>query len=613
MRRLMGVIKDRHGTYYAQQRVPERLQKAVARVLGTGRSKQVFLKRSLGTKVLKDANVRAKLVLSDFDRIIRDAEAVEKSKPPTRTKLSDAEISRVAEYVYAKELGWDQRVREGGRDELKRMLNSARKQAKEDGEDPDEIQPWWQYNELPTYGLSAAQLASNREEVQEELRSMREALALSDITAVQDQLADGLDAFGINLDPSSPYYPNVGAVVLRAYVRALEDIAKRNDGHPVETPVLPRAPTSTPATAGGTLRNAFDGWEKERTRPPNTLLEYKRAVQMFIELHGDLPVAEIRKSHALKFREALQLVPVPRLRRGPLRNATLTVLSDWGRKHPDAPKVSAGTINKQLGAVQAIAGWAHHNGIIPDDVPWPDPFHRMRLEEEQSSRTSFTVNELQSIFDTALFTAHELPVGAKGAAGVWLPLLALFTGARQAEIAGLQASNIEHETSTPLLFIVADRKAGKRVKTRVSERVIPVHPQLVKLGFIKYVKERAREGERAWLFPTVAPDQHGALSAWSKWFSRYKHDTAGVTDNNKVFHSFRHVFQDALRRATPDEELRDAIQGRSNQKSVSRGYGAKAMLDRWGTKILARTVSKISYPGLDLSRVGPLRTIKRKT
>jgi integrase len=191
-------------------------------------------------------------------------------------------------------------------------------------------------------------------------------------------------------------------------------------------------------------------------------------------------------------------------------------------------------------------------------------------------------------------------------------LLALFTGARQAEIAGLQASNIEHETSTPLLFIVADRKAGKRVKTRVSERVIPVHPQLVKLGFIKYVKERAREGERAWLFPTVAPDQHGALSAWSKWFSRYKHDTAGVTDNNKVFHSFRHVFQDALRRATPDEELRDAIQGRSNQKSVSRGYGAKAMLDRWGTKILARTVSKISYPGLDLSRVGPLRTIKRK-
>jgi hypothetical protein len=48
--------------------------------------------------------------------------------------------------------------------------------------------------------------------------------------------------------------------------------------------------------------------------------------------------------------------------------------------------------------------------------------------------------------------------------GDWLPLLALFTGARQAEIAGLQASNVQHETDNPMLFIVADRKAGKRLK-----------------------------------------------------------------------------------------------------------------------------------------------------
>src|SRR5690349_1134915 len=116
MRKLMGLIKDRHGTYYAQQKVPERLQQAVARVLGKSRPKQVFLKKSLSTKVLKEANVRAKPVQMDFDRIIRDAEVVEKSKPPTRTALSSAEISRMAEYVYAKELDWDQRVR-SGRDE----------------------------------------------------------------------------------------------------------------------------------------------------------------------------------------------------------------------------------------------------------------------------------------------------------------------------------------------------------------------------------------------------------------------------------------------------------------------------------------------------------------
>lgn len=57
MRGLMGLTKDRHGTYYAQRKVPERLQEAVARVLNSEEPKQVYLKKSLGTKVLKEANV----------------------------------------------------------------------------------------------------------------------------------------------------------------------------------------------------------------------------------------------------------------------------------------------------------------------------------------------------------------------------------------------------------------------------------------------------------------------------------------------------------------------------------------------------------------------------
>lgn len=62
---------------------------------------------------------------------------------------------------------------------------------------------------------------------------------------------------------------------------------------------------------------------------------------------------------------------------------------------------------------------------------------------------------------------------------------------------------------------------------------------------------------------------------------RHLRNQVGVKDTNKVFHSFRHGFQDALRQATPDEELRDALAGRSSSKSVSRRYGAKAMPERW--------------------------------
>ena len=82
MRALMGLIKDRHGTYYAQKRVPDRLQHAVARVRGLSQNRLVHLKKSLSTKSLKEANVRAKLVLADFDRMLRQAEALIEQPPP---------------------------------------------------------------------------------------------------------------------------------------------------------------------------------------------------------------------------------------------------------------------------------------------------------------------------------------------------------------------------------------------------------------------------------------------------------------------------------------------------------------------------------------------------
>jgi integrase len=231
----------------------------------------------------------------------------------------------------------------------------------------------------------------------------------------------------------------------------------------------------------------------------------------------------------------------------------------------------------------------------------------MRLEEEQSDRGSFDVSELQAVFDAPIFTGGEVPVGAQGAAGFWLPVVALFTGARQAEIAGLQASNVQELEGVPLLYIQANRRAGKRIKTKASERVVPVHPELVKLGFLSYVADRAHDHTDAWLFPPVAPDQRRALSAWAKWFGHYLRNQIGVTDPDRVFHSFWHSFQDALRRATPDAELRDALPGRSSRsKSVSRDYGAKYMIDRWGVETLRKTIEGISYPGLDLSRVRPL-------
>jgi hypothetical protein len=92
---MRDLIKDRHGTYYAQRKVPERLQREVAAVLNHSKNRKPFLKKSLGTKVLSQANITAKPVLMEFDRILRAAEVMKDAKPATRASLSPAEINRM--------------------------------------------------------------------------------------------------------------------------------------------------------------------------------------------------------------------------------------------------------------------------------------------------------------------------------------------------------------------------------------------------------------------------------------------------------------------------------------------------------------------------------------
>jgi integrase len=362
---------------------------------------------------------------------------------------------------------------------------------------------------------------------------------------------------------------------------------------------------------GGTLRVAFEGWEKERVRPTGTVHEYKRAVEMFIQLHGDLAVLEIKRSHALKYREAIQTVPHPRA--GALRTATLPELSAWSLKNPEASRVSAASVNKQLGAVMAIASWAHANGIMPEDAPWSNPFANMSVQEDQSERTSFETGELQLLFAAPAFTKHEYPEGGRGSAAFWLPLLALFTGARQGELGGLAVTDVQMDpgSSTPLLYITAKASRGRRLKTKTSQRVVPIHTELVRLGFLRYVDEvRSRDGADAWLFPLIAPVVgKPRSSAWSKWFGRYL-SAQGVKDTNKVFHSFRHRFKDEARAGGVEVEVHNALMGQADG-SVGGRYGAKEMLMRFGVAVLREAVAKVAYVGLDLSGVQPFVVGKR--
>src|SRR5258708_8735376 len=106
MRAMSSVSKNRHGVYYVRKKVPKRLQRPTAEFLGNGKSRQVFLKRTLDTKDLREANIRAKPVLIEFDRILAQAEALTVQRP-VRTTLEKREIDPIANYFFSHQLAID--------------------------------------------------------------------------------------------------------------------------------------------------------------------------------------------------------------------------------------------------------------------------------------------------------------------------------------------------------------------------------------------------------------------------------------------------------------------------------------------------------------------------
>src|SRR5262249_35572604 len=142
------------------------------------------------------------------------------------------------------------------------------------------------------------------------LPAAQRALARGDISMLQSEVDELLNVFRINLDQNCVAYRKLGIAVLKQYIRALQAIAQRQKGEPVDTPELPNTVDASPSDGG--LRAALAGWKKVKDRPQNTLREFEHALDWFIQLHGDLPVAKITRRHAREFREALQEVPVRR-------------------------------------------------------------------------------------------------------------------------------------------------------------------------------------------------------------------------------------------------------------------------------------------------------------
>ncbi|MFC5078483.1 Phage integrase family protein [Vibrio thalassae] len=122
----------------------------------------------------------------------------------------------------------------------------------------------------------------------------------------------------------------------------------------------------------------------------------------------------------------------------------------------------------------------------------------------------------------------------------WVPLMLRFTGTRLNEVCGLFATDIVHIDSIPCI-VINEGMEGQRIKNNNSVRLIPIHSELIRLGFMDFVESRC--GGR--LFPEL-PLVNGYYSHnASKWFAR-RRSQLGLGKGLDCY-SFRHRFITELR------------------------------------------------------------------
>jgi integrase len=271
------------------------------------------------------------------------------------------------------------------------------------------------------------------------------------------------------------------------------------------------------------------------------------------------------------------------------------------------PTISDRTVNRHLSALGAFCDWLVLRRLLDRN---PVAGLQQPLDRNKHSMLPFTVDQMNILFASPLFTgcqSAEAPRFWAKPGNVmirdyryWVPLIMLYSGVRAGEIAQLAVSDIRQEQGVWIFHISDEGKDSPSAKTGVT-RAVPVHRELVALGFIKHV-ERLKAAGEARLFPGAMPNQRGQMIAdFEKNFGLYLTRLRIKRGRGVSLYSFRRNAADALRRAGYRDEQFGFMLGHASA-SIATHYSVlpEGMLG-WRVDL----VNSIEYPGLDLSGLRP--------
>jgi hypothetical protein len=330
--------------------------------------------------------------------------------------------------------------------------------------------------------------------------------------------------------------------LLRYQLELLRPGGELLDERPAAEPVASTVTAGTrdePRKDTRTLADWVDAFVENRVRlkeiEAGAKDRYVKAVRDFTEAVGSVPAADITADHVSRYLDFMQSIPADRKKKKAYRDKTNAELLAMD-SIPEEDLYSATTINARTQALSLMMEWLRNSHRVVQS----DPFSGQMLKERPQQRDSYTEAQLQALFTSALYCPDSAYFRRYGTtSNWWLCLLGLFTGARINELVQLPVTRVCIVDGIHCIDLKNPGLEGLRLKTASAHRLIPIHPELQKLGFMEYVENLRRAGIRRvlpqWPVPT---DGRGGKA--SDWYGRYRDKHFPESKDGKLdFHSFR--------------------------------------------------------------------------
>jgi integrase len=568
--------------YYARIHVPKDLQLRMGKGIGK-RTKELW--RSLNTSDPRVAKAAARPVVEAWER---QFEEMRLPRHLSEGELQDAVWQRYLELITA-----DEKFR----------------QSMPSSDDLDEI---WKHleGEFGSYELDAfriLELIRDQFQVNTHERSIRFSKLKADTARgetelVADVVRKIIDDRRLDLETSSAEYRKLAQGIQRAELEALERGRERDAGTFSGAPKDPlvQPPTVKPQPAAEGIVVLFDRFRQESSNAvsADTWSQNRKIVLLYDEfVGGKAHVSAINRKNIRDWKANLFKWPVKAADTNAFKGLSFIKVIEKNESI-GKPFIQPKTINRYLSAVGSFAGWLLSNDFLQEDVM---AGMYLNYDRETHPVLPYTAEQLKRIFGSPLFhrcggDKREAETGAIEVRDwrYWIPYIGLYTGARLGEIAQLLAGDVRQLHGVWMFHITREGSRTKSVKTRGSERVVPMHSALIKLGLLDYLARMKAEGHKN-LFPEIKPDARGFRSGTpSSFLNDYFRDIGVKLDKSVNFHSFRHGIADAFRAAGYLDEQFNMLLGHTKATTTGR-YG---ILPEGILSERVKMIEAAEFPGL---------------